>query len=34
VVLSQDPPPARRSSPDVEVTVVVGVALGTVVSDD
>ena len=34
VVLSQDPPPARRSSPDVEVTVVVGAALGTVVSDD
>jgi len=34
VVLSQDPPPARRSSPDVEVTVVVGATLGTVVSDD
>tara|TARA_Y100000758_G_scaffold247681_1_gene183715 strand:- start:507 stop:920 length:414 start_codon:yes stop_codon:yes gene_type:complete len=34
VVLSQDPPPARRSSPGVEVTVVVGAALGTVVSDD
>ena len=34
VVLSQDPSSARRSPPDVEVTIVVGAALGTVVADD